>query len=420
MLEVVLLISLLILSGMISASEVAFFSLSDKTLNDFKESRIASEKQIYRLVHEQRKNLLATVLILNNTVNVAIVMLSTYITWQFFGKEEGGIVIFLLTVATTAAIVFFGELLPKAIAQRQNIEISKRLCKPMMLGLTLVKPVAWFLINFSALAEKLFRNDKANEPISIEKINEALDLTTKEDSHSNKKILKGIINFGQKSVRQIMRSRLDMCVVSADLSFSELIQVIRENGYSRMPVYEGNIDKIIGILYAKDLLGIRHVKKDDFKWVQYVRDRILFVPETKKIDDLFHLFQDKHIHMAIVIDEYGGTSGLVTLEDVIEEIVGDINDEFDDEEEEKFYTKIDAKTYRFFAKISISEFCEVMQISEHYFDDAKGESETLNGLLLELCSSMPAKGEIIRYGNFTFEIEELNRTRIESVLVKLP
>ncbi len=406
-------------SGMISASEVAFFSLSDKTLSDFKESKVAVEKQIYSLVFKQRKNLLATILILNNTVNVAIVMLSTYITWQIFGKDEGGIIILFLTVSTTCAIVFFGELLPKAAAQRKNLVVAKAMVSPMMLGVTLVKPLAWFLITVSDIVEKLFKSNKQEEPISIEKINEVLDLTTKEDTQNNKKILKGIINFGQKSVRQIMRSRLDMSVVASDISFPDLVAVIRENGYSRIPVYEGNIDKIIGILYAKDLLGFRHVDKSEFKWQQYVRNQILFVPETKKIDDLFHLFQDKHIHMAIVVDEYGGTSGLVTLEDVIEEIVGDINDEFDDEEEEKLFTKIDAQTFRFSAKVTVSDFCEAMQISEHYFDAVKGESETLNGLVLELCSSMPSKGERVKFGNYIFEAEEMKQTRIESLLVRI-
>ena len=415
--ELIFLVILLVLSGLISASEVAFFSLSDKILNDFKESKISVEKQIFDVMHNQRKNLLATVLILNNTVNVGIVMLSTYITWQIFGKDEGGIIILVLTASTTAAIVFFGELLPKAIAQRRNVPIAKFLCGPIMLGITLVKPIAWFLINFSDLIEKAFKGNKTEEPISLEKINEVLDLTTSGDTQSNKKMLKGIINFGQKNVRQIMRSRLDMCVVSVDTNFTSLLEIIRENGYSRIPVYEGNIDKIVGILYAKDFLGLRNVNHENFSWRQFVRDKILFVPETKKVDDLFHLFQDKRVHMAIVIDEYGGTSGLVTLEDVIEEIVGDINDEFDDEEE-LLFMRIDTKTLRFAAKIGLSELCEALQVSEHYFDEVKGESETLSGLILELCSYMPKNGDVINFKNFSFEIEEANSTRLMYVIVR--
>lgn len=417
LLEMMGVVVLLVLSGLISASEVAFFSLSEKTLSDCKESKVASERQIALIMNEHRKNLLATILIMNNTVNVGIVMLSTHMTWAYFGKDEGGFVVVFLTVATSSAIVFFGELLPKALAQRRNMPIAKFVSGPIMLFVTLIRPLAWFLINFSAVIEKLFKSEKNHGHISIQEINEVLDLTT-EDSNANKKILKGIVNFGQKSVRQIMRSRMDMSVVSVSIDFQDLVASIREFGYSRTPVYDGNIDKIVGVLYAKDLLGFRDMGVN-FNWQKLIRKNVLFIPETKKIDDLFHEFQVKHVHMAIVVDEYGGTSGLVTLEDIIEEIVGEINDEFDEDEEKLFTQNDDGDIYTFVGKISVNDFCDAIKVSLHKFDEVKGESETLGGLLLELFSKMPTKGDQISYENVDFEIEDADLTRIKSVKVRL-
>lgn len=404
---------LLMLSGLVSGSEVAFFSLTHEQIQETKNSDHKKDQLISRLALDPRR-LLATILILNNLINIFIITISTYATWRVMGsKDAGGIVIIILTVCITTLIIFFGEIVPKVYANHNSLAFT-RFAAPMLNVMdSVLRPISWALMALSNIIER--RVEKRGYNLSVDEIHQALEITAdKEVSDEEKDMLKGIVNFSTLSVKQVMKSRIDITALDVDIDFHELMNQINKTGYSRIPIYTETIDKIEGILYIKDLLP--HLEKnDDFKWQTLLRPGY-FVPESKKIDDLFKDFQEKQVHMAIVVDEYGGTSGLITLEDVIEEIVGEINDEFD-EDHDIAYNKLDTNTYIFEGKTSLNDFCKITSSDTGSFDKIKRDSESLGGLLLELNTKLPHAGEKIRFGHFLFTVVAVDQKRIKRVRV---
>ncbi|XOV92568.1 MAG: gliding motility-associated protein GldE [Bacteroidota bacterium] len=405
---------LLFLSGLISGSEVAFFSLSHEQITASKTSDNKREQLIHHLVVNPRR-LLATILILNNLVNIFIVTLSTFATWKLVGsKDADGLIIVLLTVAITTLIIFFGEIVPKVYANHNNLAFARFTAPMLSFADTLVFPVSWLLLNISNVIESRIQRKGYN--LSVDEINQALEITADKEqvTEEEKGMLKGIVNFSTLSVKQVMKSRIDITAVDIETDFHELMDQINKTGYSRIPVFNETVDKIEGILYIKDLLP--HLEmEEDFHWQSLLRPGF-FVPESKKIDDLFKDFQEKQVHMAIVVDEYGGTSGLITLEDVIEEIVGEINDEFD-EESDIAYNKLDNNTFVFEGKTSLNDFCKITSQDIQEFESIKSESESLGGLLLEINNKLPNAGEKIKFKNFLFTIVAVDNKRIKRVRV---
>ncbi|MAJ50628.1 MAG: magnesium/cobalt efflux protein [Flammeovirgaceae bacterium] len=404
-----LILFLLALSGLISGAEVAFFSLDKTGLEEEKRSDLKI-KTLLKSPHQ----LLATILILNNLFNVFIVTLSTYVSWKVVGQKEAeGIILIVLTAVISILIIFFGEIVPKISAAHQPQKFA-RFCLPYIWFFNhLLKPLSWLLIGLSGFIEK--RVKKRGYNLSVEDLNQALNITSEQNvSKEEKDILKGIVNFGTLSVRQIMRSRVDISAIERTSDFHELMDQINKTGFSRIPVYLENIDKIEGLLYIKDMLPFLH-EEENFHWQQFLRP-VYFIPESKKIDTLFKDFQEKQVHMAIVVDEYGGTEGLITMEDIIEEIVGEINDEFDDTLDTD-YKKIDDNTAIFEGKTSLNDFCKIMSEEVDVFDEIKGESESLGGLLLEINKKLPLSNEKIEVGKFLFLIESVDQKRIKRVRV---
>jgi putative hemolysin len=408
----VALIILLISSALISGTEVAFFSISQVDIDDLSSK---NEKDIVVKLLQKPKKLLATILITNNFINILIVLLFASLGEQLledFNYSIFGIKVrFLIEVVlVTFLILLFGEVLPKVYASRKAVRFASFMSKPVQVLNTFLTPLSYPLINLTNIVEKSLGN-KSNI-FSVETLSQALELTSKgATTKDEQKILEGIVSFGNTETVQIMKPRIDIFALSDDETYEAVLDKILKNGYSRNPVYHENIDTIIGVLYAKDLLA--HLNKETFKWQRLLRDP-LFVPENKKLDDLLSEFQEKKNHLAIVVDEYGGTSGLVTLEDVIEEIVGDINDEFD--EDDLSYSKIDEDNYIFEGKTTIKDFCKVLgDEDEALFEEEKGESETLAGFILEISGKFPKRGEKINFKNYTFTIEALDSKRIKQV-----
>ena len=406
------LIILLISSALISGTEVAFFSLSQVDIDDLSSK---NEKDTVVKLLQKPKKLLATILITNNFINILIVLLFASLGEQLledFNYSIFGIKVrFLIEVVlVTFLILLFGEVLPKVYASRKAVRFASFMSKPVQVLNTFLTPLSYPLINLTNIVEKSLGN-KSNI-FSVETLSQALELTSKgATTKDEQKILEGIVSFGNTETVQIMKPRIDIFALSDDETYEAVLDKILKNGYSRNPVYHENIDTIIGVLYAKDLLA--HLNKETFKWQRLLRDP-LFVPENKKLDDLLSEFQEKKNHLAIVVDEYGGTSGLVTLEDVIEEIVGDINDEFD--EDDLSYSKIDEDNYIFEGKTTIKDFCKVLgDEDEALFEEEKGESETLAGFILEISGKFPKRGEKINFKNYTFTIEALDNKRIKQV-----
>ncbi|MEQ9216577.1 MAG: gliding motility-associated protein GldE [Cyclobacteriaceae bacterium] len=404
---------LLFFSGLISGSEVAFFSLNHDQILSSKSSEKKQDHLIHRLVLNPRR-LLATILILNNLVNIFIVTISTFATWKAVGsKDADGLIIILLTVAITVMIIFFGEIVPKVYANHNNLAFARFTAPLLSLADKVLFPISWMLLSISNVIESRIQRKGYN--LSVDEINQALEITAdKEVSEEEKGMLKGIVNFSTLSVKQVMKSRIDITAVDVNTDFHDLMDQINKTGYSRIPVYNETIDKLEGILYIKDLLP--HLDMgEEFHWQSLLRPGF-YVPESKKIDDLFKDFQEKQVHMAIVVDEYGGTSGLITLEDVIEEIVGEINDEFDDDNDIA-YSKLDNNTFVFEGKTSLNDFCKITGQDIQEFESIKSESESLGGLLLELNNKLPNAGEKIRFRNFLFTIVAVDHKRIKRVRV---
>jgi putative hemolysin len=410
----IVILILLGLSGLISGSEVAFFSFSHNQITDFNNSSDVKEKRISLLLHRP-KRLLATILILNNLVNIFIVTISTYATWQIVGEDgKKGVAIAVLTTIVTLLIIFFGEIIPKVYANHNGTGFAKLTSGFLLISARFLSPISWFLMSVTKVIEK--RMTKKGYNLSVEEINQALEISVEKEqvTEEEKGILKGIVNFGTLSVKQVMKSRMDITAMDMGTDFHVLMDHINKTGYSRIPIFTETVDKIEGILYIKDLLP--HIdKEENFKWQTLLRPAF-FVPESKKIDDLFRDFQEKQVHIAVVIDEYGGTSGLVTMEDVIEEIVGEINDEFDDESEIA-HKKIDSQTYIFEGKTSLNDFCKITDSDINVFESVKGESESLGGLLLEINSKLPNAGEKIDFAQFGFTVVAVDQKRIKKLRV---
>ena len=403
---------LLFLSSLVSGSEVAFFSLSKKQINVFKYSKVKGERRIYQLIKNPQK-LLATILIFNNFINIGIVTLATFVTWKIFGTTSlSGIIIISLTFITTFAIVFFGEIIPKVYANSNNVAFAKTTARLMKLAESIFRPLSWFLLSVSNIVEK--RIERKDYDVSKEEIHKALEITAEgEATEEEKEILKGIVNFGTLSVKQVMKSRLEITAFDIDLDFHELMDKINKSGFSRIPIFRETIDKIEGILYIKDLLPYLD-KDENFKWQPLLRPGY-FVPENKKIDSLLKDFQEKRVHISIVVDEYGGTSGLITLEDIIEEIVGEIRDEFD--VDEIAYNKLDENTFVFEGRTSLNDFCKIIGKDPSIFDEVKGESESLAGLILELSSKIPRVGEKIEFMDLVFTVVAVDNRRIKRIRI---
>ena len=403
-----LLLFLLVFSAIISGSEVAFFSLSQTEIKKYAKEKNKRLTNAVNLLKSPDK-LLANILIVNNLINVAIITLSAYFTWSSFGKSA--YVFFILTFVVTAVIIFCGEIIPKVYASK-NIKLFIKTSSLVLIPSNVIfKPLILMLIKIS----QAFKNNKRELlESSKEELNKAMSLTIdKSTSKEEKDILKGIINFGSIKVKEIMKSRVDIVAFEIDESFEKISELINKSGYSRIPVFKETIDNIEGVLYVKDLLP--HLNDKNFDWTKKIRPAF-FVPENKNIDVLFKDFQEKRVHLSLVIDEYGGVSGLVTLEDIIEEIVGDIKDEFDFEED-FYYKKIDSNTFLFDGKTSLNDLCKVLNIHKDFFDASKGESESLGGLILELNSKIPSVGDKIKFDNFIFTIMSVDNKRIKRVRV---
>lgn len=406
---------LLGMSAMISASEVAFFSLKADDLDRCRDSGDDPSRHILDLLKRPRL-MLATILIANNFVNVGIVTLSTFLMWAMAGTHQPAqTIVGAVTLVTTIVITFFGEIVPKVYATRRNMKIARLTASGWLLLEKIFRPVSYVLMGMSSIIER--RIAKRGYNSTVEELNQALELTTDnpETSVDEREILRGIVNFGTLTVKQVMKSRLEISTADVELDFFELLETVRKSGYSRIPVYRGTIDHVEGILYTKDLLPYLGESRN-FQWQRLLRPGF-FIPETKRLDSLLRDFQSKRVHIAIVSDEYGGTSGLVTLEDLIEEIIGEINDEFD--EVASLHQRIDNKTYIFEGKISLHDFCKTLDLEPQYFDEVKGESESLGGLILELNKTMPAAGEVIKYDRFTFDILTVDEKRIQRIRVQI-
>ena len=403
-----LLLFLLVFSAIISGSEVAFFSLSQTEIKKYAKEKNKRVTHAVNLLKSPDK-LLANILIVNNLINVAIITLSAYFTWSSFGKSA--YVFFILTFVVTAVIIFCGEIIPKVYASKNKKLFIKTSSLVLIPSNVIFKPLILMLIKIS----QAFKNNKRELlESSKEELNKAMSLTIdKSTSKEEKDILKGIINFGSIKVKEIMKSRVDIVAFEIDESFEKISELINKSGYSRIPVFKETIDNIEGVLYVKDLLP--HLNDKNFDWTKKIRPAF-FVPENKNIDVLFKDFQEKRVHLSLVIDEYGGVSGLVTLEDIIEEIVGDIKDEFDFEED-FYYKKIDSNTFLFDGKTSLNDLCKVLNIHKDFFDASKGESESLGGLILELNSKIPSVGDKIKFDNFIFTIMSVDNKRIKRVRV---
>lgn len=408
---------LLFCSAAISASEVAYFSLGANEFNELKTGKSHTKELILTLL-SRPKRLLATILISNNLVNVGIVMLSTYIAASLLDSSQYPALVFLIQVVlVTSLILLFGEILPKVYATRHALRIAELMARPLRVLVKFFYPLSIVLVKSTSFIDKRLANRKYT--LTMDDLSTAIDITT--DGISNeedRKIMKSITRFGDINAREIMRPRVDVTAVDESVTFHHLIRIVIDSGYSRIPVYKETPDQVIGILYIKDLLP--HLNKaDSFNWVELVR-QAFFIPENKPINDLLQEFQEKKIHMAVVVDEYGGTSGILTLEDIIEEIVGEINDEFDADNEGFTYSKVDDRTYIFEGKTLLNDFCKIIGIEDRIFEDAKGESDTLAGLLLELAGKMPVYHETIHFNEFVFRIEAVDKRRIKRVRVALP
>ena len=412
---VALLLLLLIVAGLVSASEAAFFSLSPDDRAYCRESNHPGDRRISMLL-DRPKRLLASLVIFNNLLNIAVVVIAMYLTWEFSQVSRGsGWVLVGVTLIVTLAIVLFGEIVPKVYASQKNLIVARRTAPLAQIGLAVFRPLSALLVSLSNQVDK--RIERRGYKLSVEELSQAVELTGSDATTEEKEMLKGIVNFSNLLARQVMRTRLDISAVADDLTFSELMAQINASGYSRVPVYHDSIDQIEGILYIKDLLPYLH-ESDAFQWQTLLRP-VYFIPENKKVDDLLQDFQKRRVHIAIVVDEYGGTRGLVTLEDIIEEIFGDINDEFDDETPVG-YRREDERTIVFEGKLPLTDVCRVLNVDATTFETMQGDSESLGGLLLELFGRLPKTGDETTYAGFTFHIVLADDKRINEVRVVKP
>lgn len=404
---------LLLCSALISGSEVAYFSLSGSELDHLRVSKNKSEIRVIELL-ERPKRLLATILIANNFINVGIVILSTFIIDGLFTFNNYQLKFLIQVVAVTFVLLLIGEVIPKVYATRKAERLAGAMALPLFYIQFIVKPISSILVHSTNFIDKRIKRKGHN--ISVGELSHALELSSDENGKDeDQKILEGIVKFGNTDVKQIMTSRIDVVPIEITATYKEVVATILDCGYSRIPVYKENFDNIAGVLYIKDLLP--HLDNEDFDWTSILRNPF-FVPENKKIDDLLREFQSKKIHLAIVVDEYGGTSGIVSLEDVLEEIVGEISDEFDDDD--LIYSKLDEFNYIFEGKAPLNDVYRVLQVeSEEVFEEQKGEAETLAGFLIELKGKIPKKGEKVRFKQYLFTVEAADKRRVKRIKVTI-
>jgi len=414
--SIVVLLLLLICSALISGAEVALFSLTPSDFEEDSSKKKSSKKlEIIQKLLTKPKKLLATILIANNFINIAIVLLFASVSDQIFlgiSTDYYGINLrFISEVGlVTFIILLFGEILPKVYANRKSVSFSIFMAYPLKVLETLLTPLSGPMQSVIKSIESKFGNQKSK--ISVDQLSQALELASDEDTTQEEhKILKGIVTFGNTDAKEVMKPRMDVFALNETISYEDIMPEIIENGYSRIPVFKENIDTIIGILYVKDLMP--YIDRENFDWTNLLR-KPYFVPENKKLDDLLNEFKEMHMHMAIVVDEYGGTSGLITLEDIIEEIVGEISDEFDDED--LIFSKLDDSTFIFEGKTALKDFYKAIKLEDpKMFEDVKGEAETLAGFLLEISKGFPKTGEIIKFLNYTFTVESFENKRINQI-----
>ncbi len=410
---VMILVVLLFLSFVLSGSEVAFFSLTYKDINNLKSKQIPSYKRIVDLL-EQPKTLLASLLIANSFINISIIIISNLLIDNMFNFEQFNAVWieFLIKVlAVSFLLVLFGEVMPKVLATQNNIRFAKDFGAVVQAVAYTFAGMSKWLVKYSDIIEKKLAS-KTGSAYSLEELDHAIDLTTNETASENEKnILKGIVKFSNISVKQIMKTRMDVHGVEYGTSFGELIALVKELNYSRLPVYKEDLDEVLGMIHTKDLLPHLH-EHNDYNWHPLMRPPF-FVHEQKPIEDLLQEFQQKRIHFAVVVDEFGGTSGIVTLEDILEEVIGEIKDEFD--EEDSGFKKIDDNNYIFEGRTMIHDACKIMDIPAETFDEIKGESDSLAGLVLEIAGDIPKTGAILQSGDFEFTVLELEKNRIQKI-----
>lgn len=411
------LVVFIILSGLFSSSESAFFSLSP---NDIEELKSDSSKQASRAITLLEKpdlktgsqRLLALILVLNNLVNVFIIIYASYIVDTYF--EIPPFTKFILQVVViTFLLVLFGEIIPKIFATRNNIRVVKLMAHPLQISYKFFSPIVRILAGSSQLFDKYWSQN--NEQLTVEEINQAIDLTHNGEESTEKNLLKGIINFGNTNARQIMTPRTEIFAAEIEFTFEELLSLVEESGFSRIPIFKENVDNIQGVLYIKDIIPYLNQSKN-YTWQKLIRPTI-FVPQTKKIDDLLTEFQEKRIHLAVVVDEYGGTKGLVTMEDILEEVFGEIKDEFDDENAD--FKKINDKIFFLNGILSLTDLTKILNLETTIFDAIKNDAETVGGLLIELKKGIPEKGEELIFENFTFTVLLADKRRVKRVKLKI-
>lgn len=400
---------LLFCTAMIAAAEVALFSLTQKNLADLASHNPSKHSVISQLLSKPKK-LLATILVANNFLHISIVILFSFSLDEVFSTITSPLIKFIVEVIlVTFLILLFGEVLPKIYASRNNIKFASFIAYPLVFLDKLLSPISFPMRSFTLFIQEKLGKQKTN--FSVDQLSQALELTSTEDTtQEEQKLLEGIVSFGNTDTKQVMSPRIDLFALDIEETFAEIFPKIIEKGYSRIPVYEDNIDHIVGVLFIKDL--IPHINKKEYDWKTLLREPF-FIPENKKLDDLLKDFQSMKSHLAIVVDEYGGTSGIVSLEDVIEEIVGDISDEFDDENIN--YTQIDEKNYLFEGKINLKDFYRIIDVDEDLFEIRKGEAETLAGFILEILGNFPKKGQKIQFENCLFTIEVVEKKRVKQI-----
>ncbi len=414
------LVLLLICSALISGAEVAFFGLSLTDLNEMADKKTTRGEIVAKLLQRPKK-LLATILIANNAINIGIVLLFSTIGDQLFANLDYKVIgiislrFLVEVIIATFLILMFGEILPKVYANRNRVNFSQFMAYPLKLLDALFSPLSLPMRSATIFMYDKLGKEKSN--LSVDHLSQALELTSEGDTtKEEQKILEGIVSFGNTDTKQVMRPRIDIFALDENMKFGEVVQQITKHGYSRIPVFSENMDNVLGVLYVKDLLP--HIDKKSYNWMPLIREPY-FVPENKKLDDLLLEFQEKKIHLAVVVDEYGGTSGIVTLEDIIEEIVGDISDEFDDED--LVFSKLDDYNYVFEGKTTLKDFYRVAKIeNQDDFEEQKGESETVAGFVLEISGSFPKKGERIVFNDYKFVVESLDKKRLKQIKITLP
>jgi putative hemolysin len=410
----VLLLLLVASSGLFSASENALFSLSNKDKEDLKATDSPVNQAVLKLLSHPKK-LLATILVGNNFVNVTFVIVSSLWLESIFNLQVNPILDFAIKVIiVTLVLLLFGEVVPKVYATRQPVSIAKFMAFPLVFCQKLFIWLVYPMVKFTSIIDRKVRVHE--HTVSADELTHAIDITSdKTTGQQEKEILKGIVNFGNKTVTQIMKGRVDVAALDASMSFNDMLKKVNELGYSRLPVYRETFDNIAGILYIKEVLPHLY-EVDGFDWTKLLKPAF-FVPDNKRIDLLLSEFQDERMHMAIVVDEYGGKLGIVTMEDILEEIFGEINDEFD--EDPLNYSKLDEYRYIIEGKLLVNDFCKITDTPDDFFDVVKGDSETIGGMLMELSGKIPYRNETIKYKNFSFTIESVDNRRIKRIKVEI-